>query len=615
MIIKTPEFIFKFFTDFRDIIFFSSNYELIRSNFFNKVADIYNKSDKSYEEILNDELNNQENFKNPNKPPLFRFVGSFATKDFGKILSDIDTNQNVNFNNKPMQLRLKQIIENTDPQKRKKKRENGEYVSPFIFIRFYLGSKKGFETPWSIDADGNCEFDINGIDNWLIKIKKLNLPPELYEEISSKLKKDTLSLQDLVKIEDSIRRYTSIDWLSDDILQGSKTVDGEEYNLWEMLNTPNSKIVLKFIYEYNNGRNVWNGYSWENIKYDNVNLDKDYMLIDLSLNMSPGDIVSLQSYYSDNISYKFKSLKRYLPTEIIKTYREDFGNNAGYLTTVGTRLDLLEKLERYNKDETLMPKNDFDKLREDLNEFASYNGYNKINPDFREQSIKEMDKDVQEIITDIRTVLFTKYEKQIVNKKKEFYYYSLRGEEASLQINKNILHERINNGIKCPFFFLQGKDLKSIIDIALRFEFDPVKFCYCINNLSNISGFDSQDIFNDIHTEFYSLEENSQDLYNLFSSKLLLSTNKVEDLNKILKKYNLSLEYKNREYTLFEETKNIIKEKRIEQINNFIKDKNLYIKYQHYSPNKYHLYNLNYFVVNDITLKEAQTILITRIIK
>ena len=121
MIIKTPEFIFKFFTDFRDIIFFSSNYESIRSNFFNKVADIYNKSDKSYEEILNDELNNQENFKNPNKPPLFRFVGSFATKDFGKILSDIDTNQNVNFNNESMQLRLKQIIENTDPQKRKEK--------------------------------------------------------------------------------------------------------------------------------------------------------------------------------------------------------------------------------------------------------------------------------------------------------------------------------------------------------------------------------------------------------------------------------------------------------------------------------------------------------------
>ena len=118
-----------------------------------------------------------------------------------------------------------------------------------------------------------------------------------------------------------------------------------------------------------------------------------------------------------------------------------------------------------------------------------------------------------------------------------------------------------------------------------------------------------------IYNRILFIEENSQDLYNLFSSKLLLSTNKVEDLNKILKKYNLSLEYKNREYTLFEETKNIIKEKKIEKINNFIKDKNLYIKYQHYSPNKYHLYNLNYFVVNDITLKEAQTILITRIIK
>jgi|SaaInlV_165m_DNA_3_1040750.scaffolds.fasta_scaffold00914_2 hypothetical protein len=602
MIIKTTEFVEKFFNDFYQIVFYAKNYQQIKNKFFDNVKRISYQTGQSIESVMNKQLENHANFMDPGYkgtkkiPPLFNFVGSFATKSFGKIMSDIDVNQTPNFKSAGIIIRLKEIIQKTDPSIKDPR-------MPFSFIRFYLGTISGYEPPWMINEFGNCEFDIHGVDNWLAKIQEL-VPEEVHREISLKMNKESLSLKDLVEIDDTMRKYTSITWLNEDVQKGYKDLHGHRYDLEHLLTTTKSKIVVKFIYEYNNEAGL-----------DKLNLRKDYMLVDLSLNQTRGDLISLTYYYLNNISYKFKSLKRYLPPELVDVYRDSFGDKAGYLTTVGTRLDLLDKIERYNFDEKIMSNEEFRNLRKNLNDFAAEHGYAQYNHDFREQTIKQMDKDVQEIIGKIREELFKFYESQIVNRKEEFYYYLLRGEEASLQISKSRITERIAKGIKCPFFFLQGEDLKVLINLALILKFDPTKLLFCINELANITGYDSSDIFNDLNNESFLLENNTNGLYNLYINELILATNSVEELNLRLNDFQLKLNYKNREYSLFDNEDLIIAENRIDKINDYLKTKSLYIKYNHYSVNKYELFQWHTHSYEDISLEQAQQIFIVKLLK
>jgi hypothetical protein len=602
MIIKTVDFVKQFFDDFYQIVFYAKNYSKIKRNFFAKVLKESQRLGQPYEKVLNRELDDRNNFTDPgytgNKkiPPLFNFVGSFATKDFGKIMSDIDVNQSPNFRSEGVIIRLKEIIAKTDPLSKSPD-------MPFYFIRFYLGKIKGYEPPWEYNQQGNCEFDISELNSWLIKIKTL-VPLEVFDSINDKINKDTLSLKDLVEIDELTKKYTSITWLTQDVQAGYKEIDGVKYNLVDLLQNTSSKIVVKFIYEYNN----------EDGK-DTQNLRKDYMLVDLSLNQTRGDLISLTYYYLNDLSYKFKSLKRYLPESLVQTYRDDFGENAGYLTTVGTRLDLLDKIQRYNFNQSIMSDSEFQSLRDDLNDFAESHGYSNINPDFRLQSVKEMDRDVQREIKRIREKLFEEYEQKITNKKEEFYYYLIRGEEASLQISKVIILERFSCGIKCPFFFLVGKDLKLLIKFAIKFSLDPVKLTHCINDLANITGFDSSNIFNELHLESFDLEQTAEGNYNFFLNELLIQTNSIDQLNTVLNTYNLRLTYKNREYSLYEEEQLLITEKLIDQMNTLLESRGLYLKYDHYSENKYSLYQWHTESISNLSIESVQLLFILKLLK
>lgn len=599
MIIKTVDFVKKFMSDIHMILVYTKGFFEIKKKFFEKVQYISKKDGMPYEAVMNQELDNRNNFKNTSNKskslPVFNFVGSFATKDFGKILSDIDLNQKPNLTSPGVLIRIKDIIDKTNPSTKSAN-------MPFSFIRFYLGTIKGYEPPWIYDQFGNCEFNLSGIPGWLEKIK-LIVPDDILNSINEILFKDSISLRDLVKINDIMKKYTSITWINEDIQRGYKIVLGIKYDLDYLLINTKSKIVAKFIYKYDNTNGL-----------DIYNLAQDYLLVDLSLNQTTGDLISLEYYYLDDTSYKFKSLKRYLPADLVKTYREEFGDSAGYLTTIGTRLDLLEKIERYNTNEKIMPFIEFNNLRKNLDYFAENQGYAKYNPDFKQQSIKEMDKNVQDLIKNIREGLFRIYKEKIVNKKDEFYYYILRGQEANLQISKFLINQRLSNGIKCPFFFLQGQDLKILINLSLKFKFDPIKFVYCINNLANITGFDSSDIFNQINYESFSLIENENGLFDFYENKLLLASNNVENFNEILLSMNLKITFKNRNYSLYEGDTLLITEKIIKNINDFLKQKNLYIKYSHFSINRYELFDWNSSSILNISIEQAQKLLIIRIL-
>ena len=606
MIIKTTKFVEKFFDDLEKIVFYSKNYILIKTTFFNKVRDLTYEGDQSYEEIMNEELDNRNNFVDPRykdkkASPIFNFVGSFATKEFGKIMSDIDINQSPNFRSDGIMIRLREIIDKTNPSTKSRS-------MPFSFIRFYLGTIEGFEPPWSFNQFGNCEFDLDMVGSWLEKIKEI-VPVDVYDFIYDKLNRDTLSLRDLAEIDDKVRKYTSITWLNEDVIKGYIYRNGKRYDLREMLTSTTSKIVVKFIYEYNNemGR-------------DTQNLRKDYLLVDLSLNQTRGDLISLNYYYLDNTSYKFKSLKRYLPADLVKTYRDDFVKNAGYLTTVGTRLDLLDKIERYNANEQIMSYREFQYLREDLNKFAIEHGYLELDPDFQSKSIKDMDKVVQSIISKIREELFDIYKNQVVNRKDEFYYYLLRGEEANIQISKDIISERLSNGISCPFFFLSGENLKDLIKLGLEFSFDPLRLVYCINNLANMTGFDSSDIFNHLNRLSFSLVKNDDETYNLYENKPLIISDSVDDLNAVLNEAGFNIMYQKEGknlgmYTLTYEDKVVSKEIKIKMANNFLKDKGLYINYNPFGQYKYELFEWQQLVGHNLSVEQAQQMFIVKLMK
>ena len=220
MIIKSIDFVKKFMSDITLILVYTKGFSEIRRKFFEKVQCISKKDNIPYEFVLNQELDNRDNFKNTSNKskslPVFNFVGSFATKDFGKILSDIDLNQKPNLKSPGVLIRIKDIIDKTNPSTKSAN-------MPFSFIRFYLGTIKGYEPPWIYDKFGNCEFNLSGIPVWLEKIK-LIVPDEiLLSRFNATRRLHPLTNN---KINDIMKKYTSITWINEDIQIGYKFVHG-----------------------------------------------------------------------------------------------------------------------------------------------------------------------------------------------------------------------------------------------------------------------------------------------------------------------------------------------------------------------------------------------------
>ena len=444
MLIKTPEFNKRFINDLSKIIFESKLYYEILKRDANIIPD-YNYF-----------FENKKLFNNVN------FVGSFPGKKYNEIISDIDVVQIVKINNNFI-LRLQQIIKTIKTP-----------GSNFKFIRFYCGSREYLKMPWVIDDKGDCNFSLDNAYIWTEFIRPY-IPADVYMFIYSKIiGSDTLSVKDLIEVEKIMEPYISISWTEDDIINGYKVDTGIQYNLLDTLQKNKNKNVIKFLYVYKN----------EGVK--------EYCFVDMSLKnrdlKTTINTERLYSYYLNDSYKKFKGLKFNLPEKIKHNYRSDMANKIGHLIILYSNIELINKVSKYNINNRLIGVDDMNKL---IAKVAAYASTHRFNIDLSAGQniagkLKEAEHSLNQIISHESDIFYTKYRKLVTDNYhlKMIIFDEIRAEDGAVQINKNILHARIQKGIKCPFFLLSGSELEKLISIALTNNINPFKFVKCIIDIS-----------------------------------------------------------------------------------------------------------------------------------
>jgi hypothetical protein len=455
MLIKTPEFLKQFLTDLQEIVILSKKYRDFLTTLYTE-AETHSKKKGLIE---NSTKYNEEyaRYLNENMNGDFRpitFLGSFPRKDFGSIISDIDLYQYLDkFPADNIQKRLAQILMNPS--------------SKFSFIRFYCGEHTNLGFPWKITSDG-CVFDFENIRTWMKNIKEY-VPERTYTEIRKILiESDSLSISDLIQVEKLTEKYISLSWKKDEIIAGFKMdkVTNHKYDFVDVLKkNETKKKVVKMLYTYT----------------DKLTRMKEYCLVDVSLNTTKNtaDILSLYSYYTKNMFKKFKEMKFLLPNELKAQFMTDTKTTLTYMSSVSTRLELLNKVKDYR----LLDDSEYKRLKKDLVDFARKNNYTSIT---ETSDLVQAEKDIQVLISSKVDKLYSTYSK-LVKPEHEKYIIYLQARE--LESDVKILQSELALSTKetfCPFLMLNKKQVYEVVDIAKDINIEPLELIKCINQLKGV---------------------------------------------------------------------------------------------------------------------------------
>lgn len=388
--------------------------------------------------------------KNPNlqigyKKQLFTaliFTGSYGAKEYGKVMTDIDIFQIVNFDPQLME-RLKKIFSDIDK-------------SNFIFLRLYCGKVKQLRVPWNYNDIGGCKFDIDRMNEWLEKIKPF-LEDKMYIQIDNILSQDSLSLQSLLEVEKILEPVASIVWIKEDIINGFKIINDEKYDLLEIFKTSTEKKLFKFIYVYK------------------TNEKTEYCPIDISLKKferfddrqeDKTDLVSYQIYYSENTFKKIQTMRRGIDPKDQEAYSTIVREIVHPYSGVIGRFDLIDKAKRYKA----LPDDVILKLEQDLQEYTKENNIKPSTATEIEQIIRDRAK---EALPKVRKLVRPKF-KFII------FMLNLRAHESKQPISKEVIKQRLANGNSCPFFPVNSVDVNLLYSISKRAMLDPRKVLTCL---------------------------------------------------------------------------------------------------------------------------------------
>lgn len=476
MPIKTREFNIKFINDIQQIIFESKKYR-------EELSKIHPGLDPNYI------IETKGLFEN------VTFIGSYAKKKYGDVISDIDIRQKVKYINENLISRLRQIISNLRSS------------STIKFIRFYCGSRENIRIPWSINKEGYFIFELDKTFQWINNLRKY-IPLNLQSFLESKLHYTAIggldrkaeaqrvdckaaaqrvdckaaaqrvdylpektgglvptyiSIKELLEIEKILEPYIELSWSENDIINGYKIddIDGIRYDLLDTLKkNKHRKNVIKYIYIY----------TYENGPFRGT---KEYCLIDMSINFS---IINNQMiYYMDDSYKKFKSLNFHLPENIKYTYRDEMTRKIGPILVLHTNIELINKIQKYNNNNRILSSNDVILF---IKRLVDYSLMNNIHID--SNNLKESETKLKNIINLESDKLYKKYRKLITDQNhiKMIYRDEIRGDEGSIPVDISCIYELG----RFPFF--NSKDLNTLIDISFENNIDTFKFINCIRKSS-----------------------------------------------------------------------------------------------------------------------------------
>lgn len=483
MPIKTREFNIKFINDVQQIIFESKKYR-------EGLSRIHPGRDPNYI------IETKGLFEN------VTFIGSYAKKKYGDVISDIDIRQKVKYINENLISRLRQIISNLRSS------------STIKFIRFYCGSRENIRIPWSINEEGYFIFELDKTFQWINNLRKY-IPLTLQNFLESKLNYTAIggldrgsaalrveslqekqgvvgstyiSIKELLEIEKMLEPYIELSWSENDIINGYKIddIDGIRYDLLDTLKkNRHRKNVIKYIYIYTHENGPPEGRAVHGPQLSSGPIlgprrltgeqlgTKEYCLIDMSINFS---IINNQMiYYMDDSYKKFKSLNFHLPENIKYTYRDEMTRKIGPILFLHTNIELINKIQKYNNNNRILSSNDVILF---IKRLVNYSLMNNIHID--SNNLKESETKLKNIINLESDKLYKKYRKLITdpNHIKMIYRDEIRGDEGSIPVDISCIYELG----RFPFF--NSKDLNTLIDISFENNIDTFKFINCIRKSS-----------------------------------------------------------------------------------------------------------------------------------
>lgn len=368
----------------------------------------------------------------------FTIKGSYKIKDFGSYITDIDVETNVVFDRTVFIKFINKV----------------EKLKQFIFIQMSLGFKKQYELPWKIDNYGGCEYDPEKVASWYNNFKNMKLVPDtVYKYIEEKLFSDTISIKNLIDIENELYPYSEIIWRQDDIKKGYVYYLDTKYELLDMLSIENP--VLEFLYNYKG----------------------EFCIIDLALNDNKYTYEfanDMYKYYTKDW-YKIMKLFRWKIKKEYQTEYKKIMKTIDIFMAIYNKIILIEKVYKYR----LLPTRDFYNIENDI-KFE----LKKLDITFDLSTKKKLLDIVNKYLEKYIDYFKTKLNETFIDK---FDFQYQRGLDSQI-VAKEIITKRVKNNIKCPFFRTDIEDYKRFVKITKKLSLDLDHVIECFVKISEETG-------------------------------------------------------------------------------------------------------------------------------
>jgi hypothetical protein len=373
-----------------------------------------------------------------NNPPVL--LGSFK---YSTYISDIDCYSFVRFDNNFIHILINTLTNLKD----------------FKFIYLNAGIDQRFKLPWIINeevkvpfgADSGCNFNLNKSLKWFEYLRQQNiLPTSTYTDIYNILNKKKLILGDLIDIQDIIYKYSSIQWFLPDIIKGSKIVGNNTYILLDELKKEDGPVLNSI---YIDGDNV--------VSVDIGLVDKKYKKPIWS---------RMYKYYTKNWYQILKSYKKLISTDFHHEYRNAMKTMEIH-NSVLAQAKLLESLIKYNV------------FIKDSNKLSIISKNLETNLDNIHVNSNINLKEIQNILVNTLNNKARPYVDyfldKLTNTGKISTYMKLRILDLSqIAISKQVLINRTNKGVICPFFKEEIEERIEVISTKLMMDKNTVKTCF-----------------------------------------------------------------------------------------------------------------------------------------
>lgn len=375
-----------------------------------------------------------------NKNVPLKIKGSYTVKKENEIITDIDIQANVKFNDILLKILYTIIQKNQNPN------------SPFKFIQLGVGRYDGFKLPWIIDNIGQCHFNIIEAKKWFDEFKNNNLvPSDIINQIQNILYSDQLLIRNLIEIEDILLPYSEIIWTKEHIKQGFLIHNNKKYYLLDAFQTETP--VLEFVY-----KTIQNG------KPEYVNID--LALSDFKYNFQIND--EMYRYYTQDWYKIFKSLRWKIPDTYKIQYFND-ANDINVIISLKYQIELLQNLFDFNvlpeKEMIIFGKNLIEQIKK-----------NKIVDFVEHYDSNEILSIIDEKINNYMENIVFKYVKTVEKPKDQnkLYLGLDRAIKSQIPLSQQKLLELATNDIKCPFFKTDTNYYLILSHISAKLLYIPI---------------------------------------------------------------------------------------------------------------------------------------------